>query len=148
MQNISELVRSLGLEDGTYIVVGGGVLTALGIRDLHDIDLLVTPDVFLQLQIAGWPQASWMGKKGLRQGIFEVGTDVRGYTLPELLHEAVGIEGVTYLTLELVYAIKKRLDREEDRQDVALIELYRTWGSWSEENFSRAAAIVARMYEN
>lgn len=52
--NIIEEVRKLDLPQGEYLVLGSGILGALGIREIDDIDLLVSPSVFDKLRAKGW----------------------------------------------------------------------------------------------
>ncbi len=52
--NLFEEVKRLDLPPGEYVVIGSGILGALGIRDIADVDLLVSPRVFEQLRERGW----------------------------------------------------------------------------------------------
>ena len=51
--NIFDQVKSLNLPLGKYVVVGGGVLAAHGIRDFKDIDILITEELFDELKKNG-----------------------------------------------------------------------------------------------
>lgn len=46
-------IRSLRLPADQYVVVGGAALAARGIRETQDIDLVVTPSLFEELERAG-----------------------------------------------------------------------------------------------
>ena len=48
--NIREAISQLLLPDGSFMVVGSGLLDTLGIRAAGDIDLLVSHDVFNNLK--------------------------------------------------------------------------------------------------
>lgn len=125
MLDITRYIQSLQMPEGEYMVIGGGLLTALGLRELHDIDILTTPAVFERFRLAGWQPVTWLGKPGLRGGIFEMGMEVHGYYLADLIEGAYRVEGVPYINIELLYAIKSHLRRPEDLQDITLLEQYR-----------------------
>jgi len=44
--NIFERVKKLNLPLGEYVVIGGGILEALGIRNTNDVDIIVVPKLF------------------------------------------------------------------------------------------------------
>ena len=51
--NIVERIKKLNLPVGHYVVVGSGVMDALGMRPAHDIDIAVTPELFKTLRTSG-----------------------------------------------------------------------------------------------
>lgn len=123
MLEITQLVRSLDLPDNGYIVIGGGLLTALELRELHDIDILTSPEVFERFkQSGGWQQVEWIGQAGLRREPFEIGTQVRGFGVDDLLDYRYFIEDVPYLIPELVFTIKQLLRRPRDIRDMQLMQ--------------------------
>ncbi|MBL8121826.1 hypothetical protein JNM87_03685 [Candidatus Saccharibacteria bacterium] len=124
MLDITQRIQALQLPESSYIIVGGSVLTALGLRELHDIDILTTPEVFECFRQAGWQQVTWLGQPGLRHDVFEMGMQVHGYYVTDLLEGAYYIEGVPYINIELLYAIKSYLRRPEDLRDIDLMTPY------------------------
>jgi len=52
--NIIERVQPLELPAVDYIVIGSGVLDALGLRPANDIDLVVSEPLFGRLRQRGW----------------------------------------------------------------------------------------------
>lgn len=48
--NITKKVQDLNLPENSFIVVGSGILSVLGIRESHDIDLIVSVEIFEQLK--------------------------------------------------------------------------------------------------
>ena len=121
MLSITQQIKSLKLPTGSYIIVGGSILTALGIRELHDVDILVTPAVFAQFEQTGWQRVTWAGQPGLRNGIFEMGTQLHGYTIKTLQEQTFYVEGIPYITPELIYTIKQQLRRPRDVRDLQLL---------------------------
>lgn len=51
--NIFDHVKSLNLPFGEYVVIGSGVMSAHGIRQHKDVDLLVTPALYETLKKDG-----------------------------------------------------------------------------------------------
>ncbi len=123
---------------------GWHTLTALGLRELHDTDILVTDGVFESFKNQGWVAAKWSGQDGLRHDIFELGTKVRGYTVADLQNEVSIIEGVPYINLELIYCIKQQLRRQNDLRDLQIIKA--SANSLCSDCIGHAQTIVRRMY--
>ena len=51
--NIFSKLKELNFPIGQYVVVGGA-MAAHGIRDAHDLDILVTPTLYQELISEGW----------------------------------------------------------------------------------------------
>lgn len=47
-------VEKLNLRKNEFVVLGSGILAALGIRNADDIDLLIQPELFEKLKKEGW----------------------------------------------------------------------------------------------
>lgn len=124
--NISDEIRNLNLQDGDYIVVGSGILGALGIRESRDIDLIVSKSLFDDFKNQGWDEDSWPDQPTLTNGLFELGVHWYGKEVDELLENAQYIDDIPYLNLDDVYDWKKRLGREKDLKDLVLIDEYRS----------------------
>ena len=133
MLNFKKELSKLSLDETNCVVIGSGILNALGIRESHDIDVIVNEEVFEKLK----------GNKDLKQIINE-------YDNPMLVNEKVEIalgwinnpnisffyddllnsncttiiDEVRYLNLETILKIKKIWNREKDKKDVKLIEEY------------------------
>lgn len=120
------MIASLGLPNNSYVVVGSGILGALGIRESSDIDMIVTGEVFDLLEKKGWEHDRWPDQVVLKQGVFDVGMDWYGDDATTLLARAQVIDGVPYLSLDEVYAWKSKLGREKDNRDLTLIHEYRS----------------------
>jgi hypothetical protein len=129
--NIIEEVKRLNLPKGRYAVVGSGPLAVRNIRPAHDIDLIVTQDIYDKLKTSGWKEENFPNTERpwvLFHGLFDVSTSwsVNDYKpIPELLiNNADVIDGIPFARLETVLRWKKSCGREKDLKDVELIELF------------------------
>lgn len=118
-------IAELQLPENSYIVVGSGILSALGIRESSDIDLVVSDDVFQSFGEAGWKQGLWGDDPVFQKDIFDVCNVWYGKTVEDLLHHAQVVDGVPYLSLDDVYEWKRQKGREKDLRDMELIDEYR-----------------------
>jgi hypothetical protein len=128
--NIFDQVKSLNLPLGQYVVVGGGVLAAHGIRDFKDIDILITEELFDELKKNGWTVkvTSW-GSNNVVNGIVEAGPSIsscKNYEpdITKVIKEADIINGIPFMDLHELMKFKKALGREKDLVDIALIKNY------------------------
>jgi hypothetical protein len=106
--NLSEVVgtvKSLQFPDGNYVVYGSGPLALHGIRDVNDVDLLVTKELKAELKASGWKEIN----KGPNDTPVTKGNveahDTWSFceynpTLDELLSRADIYEGVAFASLE------------------------------------------------
>jgi len=123
--NFKEKLATLQLPESSYIVVGSGILSALGIRESGDIDLVVSEEVFRSFGEQGWEQGFWGDDPVFRKDIFDACNVWYGETVEDLLAKAQIVDGVPYLSLDDVYEWKKQKGREKDLRDLALIDEYR-----------------------
>jgi len=130
--DIYKEIDRLDLPSGEYVVLGSGVLGALGIRAIADVDLLVTPRLFAQLRERGWEYSTMDYTGHLREkltfGVAEVFQDFwYGDQTPDpekLIANAEMIKGVPFLPLAELLKIKHVLGRPKDQSDIKLIESY------------------------
>lgn len=122
--NIAKKVQDLNLPENSFIVVGSGILSALGIRESQDIDLIVSVDVFDTLKKQGWDVGNWPDQVSLTKEVFDVGTQWSGLTVKELLVNATIIDDIPFLSLSDLRAWKLLKARPKDISDVALIDTY------------------------
>ena len=124
---IFEDVKKLNLPIGQYAVVGSGVMSAYGIRPHHDVDLIVTKNLFVILKNSGWQSVP--NRNGvLKSGNYEVDADYKyRENQPdhdELIRNAEIIEGVPFIRLSELIKFKTALGRDKDKKDIELIEQY------------------------
>lgn len=123
--NLKEKLAELELPHGSYIVVGSGILGALGIRESNDIDLVVSSEVFQRLGAEGWEQGRWGNDIVHKKDIFDVCDRWYGQSVDDLLRHAQVLGGIPYMSLSNVYDWKKNRGLEKDKRDAVLIEAFR-----------------------
>lgn len=66
-------IKKLNLPLGKFAVSGSGPLTAHGIRETSDVDIIILPEIYGQLKNESWEEKIWSnGAKYLAKGNFEV----------------------------------------------------------------------------
>lgn len=131
--DIFKEIKKLKFPLGSYVVVGSGHIIALGLKEGHDVDIVVTKELFEKCKNKGWKQVSWtypdkLGHIYLRKGKVELYLDVnRGDINPtteELIQRAVIIDGVPFASLEDVLKFKKEYSKVNPKhlKDIKLIE--------------------------
>lgn len=121
----AELVKALELPSASCVVVGGGVLEALGIRETSDVDLVVNKTQYARLKKAGWHEYIHDdGKKVLYHGNYEAMLEWVGHNLQDLKRDSISIDGVSFIGLKKLIACKKRLGRPKDLKDIKLIQAF------------------------
>ena len=124
--NIREAISQLLLPDGSFMVVGSGLLDTLGIRAAGDIDLLVSHDVFDNFKHQNYKiQQHKDGSDYISIGRFEIMADWFGNDLETMRESAVYIDEIPYWSLESMREWKCDHAREKDVRDIALIDEYR-----------------------
>lgn len=122
-------VKSLNFPKGSYVVYGSAPFAVLGIREVNDIDLLVSPELYEKLEKSGWKKVN----KGpndtpVTYDIFEAhpNWEFSPYapTLSELLKRAFYIDGIPFASLEDVRKWKESSARPKDMVDLKLIDDY------------------------
>ena len=132
--NVIDEVKKLGLPPKKYVVVGSGIIAARGIKETHDVDIVVTADIFKEFKAKeGWDQIPWShddhaGQVFLRKGHFELYLDVNcgnfWPTTEELIARADIIDGVPFAGFKDTVAFKKAYGRDKDAKDIELIQDY------------------------
>ncbi len=82
-QNVDERVRALGIEHTSMVVVGGAVLDLLNLRSSHEIDLVVSSNVYTHFRDEQlWQEFTQVnGKKMLSRGGIKIMTIWGGQSL-------------------------------------------------------------------
>lgn len=132
--SIKSELFSLGLDEDNSIVIGSGILDALGIRKSNDIDVVVKDKDFQRLKgMDKFNVRELPSKEIIYNDLLEIGTSWS--VLDEEVHfeqlykDSVVIEGVRYSSLDSLYVAKvlysKTPDvRQKDLDDIRLIEEY------------------------
>jgi len=131
---IGEQLKKLGLNSDNSIVIGSGILGALGIRKSNDIDLVITQEAYDILKKSGkFSVEESHGREMLKKDLFEIATSwfilEKSYNFKDFLDNSTIIVGVRYLKLEFLYKIKKswidnKTARPKDIADVELMKKY------------------------
>lgn len=122
-------VKSLDLPKGSYVVYGSAPLAVLGIREVNDIDLLVSDELYNELAKKGWKKIHKGPKdEPLTFDIFDAhkSWEFSDYApkLSELLSRAVYVEDVPFASLIDVKKWKEASGRPKDITDLKLIDDY------------------------
>lgn len=122
--DIKQKILGLKLPENSFIVVGSGILNALGIRESNDIDMIVTQDVFDSLECAGWEHDTWADQTVLKNDVFDLGLHWMNVKIEKLLQRATVVEGIPYLSLSDLLSWKIERARPKDILDIELINDY------------------------
>lgn len=121
-------VKNLKLPKGEFFVCGSAIMDVLGIRKAEDIDILVSPRLYNELENKGW-------KKHEKYNILQDKDKICGakvtldfmkenYSLEEIMPFAVIIDDIPFMSLEMLADAKRQMGREKDLRDIKLIEEY------------------------
>ena len=129
MLNIQKKLNKYSLNSNNSVVVGSGILNALKLREINDIDILVEPETYNRLlKLPEFKIKNTSGLDMLTSDIFEIGTTLNvgnhSYNFEELFKNSIVIDKVRYITLEFLLDIKKQWLRDKDKKDIEIIEKY------------------------
>lgn len=125
-----EGINSLQLNPEEYIVIGSAVLCALEIREVNDLDLVVSEELFKQFESGNtWGRKYFEdGDYYLTKGIYEIG---RGWgiannepNLKQLKEQQIIINDIPFISLGFLRGWKAYKGREKDLEDIKLIDEY------------------------
>ena len=131
--NVIEEIKKLNFSSGEYVVVGSGPMAIRGLKEAHDIDIVVTPELFEKCRISGWEEMPWtypekVGQIYLKKGDVELYLDVNAGsfnpTTAELIERSETIQGVPFVTLKDMINFKKAYGREKHLKDIKIVEEY------------------------
>lgn len=126
--SIAERVRQLNLPADEFIVIGSGVLDALGLRQAGDIDLVMTAELFARIvQLPDWQVAAKHGEliasNADAEAFLSWGSDGRP-NFDELQRSALVIDGIQYADPRFVIDWKQQRGTDKDLRDVELLKEY------------------------
>lgn len=127
--NIYNKLKELNYPIGHYVIVGSGIMAALGIREARDLDIAVDSELLELLR------KSNKYKEEIRfDKLFLITDDVEiisqlnwedyATTVSEAIRSAKVINGFPFLNTDETIKFKKALGREKDYIDIKLIEDY------------------------
>lgn len=130
--DIFKKLEDLNFPKGEYVVVGGAV-TAHGIRESRDLDILVTPKLYQQLQKQGYKpcicqQCIETSRIMLKKDDVDILPNlILGSYIgdtKQLIADADIIKGFPFIKLAELIKFKRELGRDKDFEDIKLIEAF------------------------
>jgi len=124
--SIIERVKATKLPLDEVVVIGSGLLDALGLRKADDIDLVVSRVLFDRLTVSSaYTQKERAGEPYLIRDDIEIwmswGND-RKPNFDALKDAGVVIDGVTFVNKDFLISWKKQSGRDKDISDIRLLE--------------------------
>ena len=129
-KEILDAVRLLGLDPKDYIVIGSGILAALNLREVADVDLIVSEPVFRMFEQSGeWRRKNFDdGTYYLVRDDYEVGLDWDSLgaspNLDELKEDQLVIDSIPFISISRLKSWKLKKGRQSDLKDIGLIDKY------------------------
>jgi len=118
-----EKLEKLNLPKDKFAIYGSGPLGIRDIREINDLDLIVTPDLWKKLSkiysIKG-PD----NERKIRIGEIEIVGNTILYEAEKMIKEADVVDGIRYVNLETLMKCKKKMGRKKDLKDIKLIKNY------------------------
>ncbi len=123
--SIFDTINKLNLPKDSYVVVGGGILVALGLLEWdEDVDICVTLKVYSHLKSNGWQEEKWKDISVLKHDVYDIGTRFGVWSAQDLLADAMMINGIPFMNIERLLQWKREMGRPKDLRHVELIERY------------------------
>lgn len=126
MSFVLEQVNALDLPRDEVIVIGSGILDALGLRTANDLDIVVSPSLFETLKSTGtYKVEERYGSEMLSDGNLEVWQDWKSdATFDVLKTSAYEVKGIAFASPEIFFKRKNERGLPKDLADVVLLEEY------------------------
>ncbi len=131
-QKFSKL-KSFHLPIGQYAIISSGPLGTRNLREIGDIDIIVTTELWNTLaQSYGVVEKDGVKKitfpggliEAFYEGSFNVSEDTDAPTVVERIATAEIIDGLPFELLEYVLYYKRKMGREKDLKDIELIKAW------------------------
>ncbi len=120
-----EMVQRLKIPGSEYVVIGGGVLDALNIRETNDVDMVVSSKMYKQFKQKGWKEyIQDDGKKIISHNGYQLMQTYVGKSLHDLKKRSFMHQGVCFMSLDDLADCKRKMGRQKDLDDIAYIEQY------------------------
>lgn len=128
--DVIQEVKKLGWPKDEYVVVGSGIMAALGIRQPKDIDFIVDPKLYARLKRQGWDERTLDdGRTVLNRGVMDAAVEWvdsgKRIFLSDIQKTVQAVDGVSFASLEFMRGWKSRARRPKDLADLELIDRYR-----------------------
>lgn len=129
MNNLKELIgqlKKLNIKEDKFILFGSAPMAVRGLKEAHDLDVIVKKDIWKDL-IKKYPiEKTAMGNPLIRIGDIEIFEDWAPWfkNVDILFKDCDIINGIRYVKLKYVIQWKETYSRDKDKKDVALIKDY------------------------
>jgi hypothetical protein len=124
-KDLFQRVKDLKLPIGKYALFGSAPLGIRGLKDCHDIDIIVTEDLWNEYTNKGWELRTMLhGSQYFWNNEIELWKDWQPgkWNIGQLIGDAEIIDGLPFVKLERVLEWKKLRAREKDLKDIETIE--------------------------
>ena len=128
MKKIKKLLidfKKLKLPDGSYAIYGSGPLGVRGIRDIRDLDVIVTDELYQKLKEKYLRDSK---KELIKLGEIEIypiwAWNPTFAGLKQTINRAELIDGLRFVLLEDLVKWKQKMGRPKDFKDIELINNY------------------------
>lgn len=126
-----DLIRSYHLPHGDYAITGSGPMGIRGLREIGDIDIIVSQKLWTHLaEIYGISEINGIQKIVSPDGKIEFfceesfHSDPEKPTVSEMIASADFIDELSFVSLRHVLYFKRKMARPKDLEDIALIEAF------------------------
>lgn len=135
-------IKEFNLPMSQYTITGSGALGVRNLREINDIDIIVTKELWNELaKQYGIIDTSKVKKIVFPKGIIEAmgedsfytqKKDTDAPTIMERINQAEIFDGLPFESLEHVYYYKQKMGRQKDLDDLLLIKVW-----WQAQNQTR-----------
>ena len=129
-KDLFQRVKKLNLPIGKYALFGSAPMGIRGLKECHDIDMVVDEDLWQEYKNkAGWQyKITEHGVEHIESddGDFEIWHDWRPWyqEIDWLINEAEIIDDLPFVKLKYVIDWKRQYGREKDLKDIKIIEKF------------------------
>ncbi len=126
-KDLFQKVKELALPMGKYALFGSAPLGIRGLKDCHDIDIIVMEDLWNEYKEKNWEiRTTPNGSQYLWNDEVELWKDWQPgqWDIKRLIGEAEIIDELPFVRLERVLEWKRLNGREKDLKDIELIEKF------------------------
>ncbi|MBN1779221.1 MAG: hypothetical protein JW816_03315 [Candidatus Buchananbacteria bacterium] len=118
------VIKKLNLPVGTFAIFGSGPMAVRGIRESHDIDLIVRTSVWNDLSARH--EVIGENKNLIKIGNIEIWKDRVNLSdkIDEMIDNAEIINDLPFVKLSYLLEWKKFMNRDKDKKDIILIKQY------------------------
>lgn len=118
-----EMIKDLEIASDSYIVVGGAVLDMMHLRDTHNVDLVVSREIYDHFaHKKHWREVTLAGgKRILVREQYNLLKSWMGSSLATLQRDMQTIDGIPTVSTDRLIAAKRKLARRKDLADLELL---------------------------